>query len=183
MTAARTYEYVTEWHLDAPLEAVWDAITDAAGWPRWWKHVKSVHMIRRGAANGLGDVRRLRWGSRLPYGFTLEVSTIAVEPMSRLVGRARGDLEGTGTWELARAGTGTCVRYTWRLELGSLWMRLVAPLMAPVFRWNHHAVMRDGGAGLARYLDSRCAGQSGTRAVAAHQASARSASATALSME
>lgn len=152
MTRALTYEYITEWHLDAPLEAVWDAITDVASWPRWWKHVRSVHMIRRGDANGLGDVRRLRWGSRLPYGFTLETSTVAVEPMSRLVGHARGDLEGTGTWEFEREGPGTLVRYTWRIELRSAWMRVAAPLLAPVFRWNHHAVMRDGGAGLVRYL-------------------------------
>lgn len=152
MSHPQAYEYITEWHLEAPLEAVWDAITDVASWPLWWQHVRSVHMVRRGDANGLGDVRRLRWGSRLPYGLTLETSTVAIEPMARLVGRARGDLEGTGTWAFEREGPCVRVRYTWRIELRSRWMRLAAPLLAPVFRWNHDAVMRDGGIGLARYL-------------------------------
>jgi carbon monoxide dehydrogenase subunit G len=152
MSRPQAYEYVTEWHLEAPLETVWDALTDVESWPRWWPHVRSVHRVRRGEASGVGDVRRLRWGSRLPYGFTLETSTVAIEHHSRIAGRTSGDLEGTGLWELERDGAGTRVRYTWRLELRSLWMRLVAPLMAPVFRWNHHAVMRDGGIGLARYL-------------------------------
>jgi uncharacterized protein YndB with AHSA1/START domain len=149
---ARTYQYITEWKIDAPVEAVWDAITDVESWPRWWRHVRSVHLVRRGDANGVGDVRRLRWGSRLPYGITLETSTVAVELLRRLTGRARGDLEGTGTWELTRDGEGTLVRYTWRIELASRWMRLAAPLMAPVFKWNHDGVMHDGGTGLAKYL-------------------------------
>jgi hypothetical protein len=125
-------------------------------------------MIRRGDANGLGDVRRLRWGSRLPYGLTLETSTVAIEPMARLVGRASGDLDGTGVWELERDGPCTRVRYTWRIELRSPWMRLAAPIMAPVFRWNHDAVMRDGGIGLARYLGGSRRADPCAKAAGAH---------------
>jgi hypothetical protein len=31
-------------------------------------------------------------------------------------------------------------------------MNALAPLLAPAFAWNHHAVMRAGGDGLARHL-------------------------------
>jgi hypothetical protein len=34
-------------------------------------------------------------------------------------------------------------------------MRRLKPLMAPVFRWNHDAVMRAGTVGLARYLNTK----------------------------
>jgi hypothetical protein len=34
-------------------------------------------------------------------------------------------------------------------------MRALAPLLAPVFRWNHAGVMRAGEAGLARHLATR----------------------------
>lgn len=48
-------------------------------------------------------------------------------------------------------GAGTRVRYTRR----AAWMRYAAPLMAPVFRWNHEGVMRGGALGLARQLADR----------------------------
>ncbi len=34
------------------------------------------------------------------------------------------------------------------------WMNAIAPLARPVFAWNHHAVMKQGGVGLARELAS-----------------------------
>ncbi|WP_157265899.1 hypothetical protein [Azohydromonas aeria] len=34
-------------------------------------------------------------------------------------------------------------------------LRLLAPLAAPLFRWHHRAVMRDGARGLARHLGTR----------------------------
>jgi uncharacterized protein YndB with AHSA1/START domain len=149
---SRRFEYLTEWRLDAPIGAVWDALADVEGWPRWWPHVRHVETLRRGDADDLGTLRRLRWGSRLPYGFTLEVETIEVREHARLRGRASGDMAGTGLWELERDGDATVVRYTWQLELHTRWMRLAAPVMAPVFRWNHEGVMRSGGRGLAAHL-------------------------------
>jgi len=149
---SRRFVYVTEWRLDAPIEQVWDALVDVEAWPQWWPHVRAVQTLHRGAADDLGTVRRLRWGSRLPYGFTLEVTTTEVRKPARLAGRASGDMAGTGVWELARDGAGTRVRYTWELALHTRWMRLCAPFMAPVFRWNHEGVMRSGGQGLARHL-------------------------------
>ena len=152
---SRRLTYVTEWRLAAPIEHVWDALVDVESWPQWWPYVRGVETLHRGATNDLGTVRRLRWSSRLPYGFALEVETTAVQSPTRLVGRATGDMAGVGCWELARDGAGTRVRTTWTLELHTRWMRWSAPFMAPVFRWNHEGVMRSGGQGLARHLAAR----------------------------
>jgi len=99
--------------------------------------VRSVRTLHAGAAGGLGRVRRLRWSSRLPYGFALDVETTALHAPTLLVGCATGDMAGTGTWELAVAGAGTRVRVrdTWTLDLHTRWMRLAAPFMAPLFRF------------------------------------------------
>ena len=152
---SRRLTYVTEWRLAATIEHVWDALVDVESWPRWWPYVREVQTLHRGATNDLGTVRRLQWSSRLPYGFALEVETTEVRMPTRLVGRASGDMVGEGRWELARDGAGTLVRYTWTLELHTRWMRVSAPFMAPVFRWNHEGVMRSGGRGLARHLATR----------------------------
>lgn len=147
------YEYVSDWRLDAPPAAVWQALTEVESWPQWWPYVKRVQTLRKGEPSGVGAIRRIAWGSRLPYGFTLDVECTEADRERRLVGAARGDLEGTGVWELAPlAGGGTAVRYTWTLAVNTRWMRVVAPLAAPVFRWNHEGVMRGGRDGLARRL-------------------------------
>ena len=150
---SRRFEYVTEWRLDAPVARVWQALVEVESWPCWWPQVREVSTLRRGdVGSDLGTVRRLRWSSLLPYGFTLDVETVEQRPRARLRGRATGDMHGTGLWELEPDGDGTRVRYTWQLALHTRWMRLAAPLLAPVFRWNHEGVMRAGGRGLAAWL-------------------------------
>jgi hypothetical protein len=47
------------------------------------------------------------------------------------------------------------VRYDWWVHTNRTWMNALAPLLRPVFQWNHGAVMREGGAALARRLDAR----------------------------
>jgi uncharacterized protein YndB with AHSA1/START domain len=156
-----TYEYVSHWHLDVPPPLVWRALTEVERWPAWWPYVRRVQTLRPGSEDdGLGSVRRIAWGSRLPYGFTLDVECTQAQRHRLLRGAARGDLEGEGTWELEPGrGHTTHVRYTWRLTLNTRWMRLVAPLMAPVFRWNHERVMAAGARGLARHLGARLLSQ------------------------
>lgn len=155
LATAPRYEYVSDWQLDAPLAAVWQALTDVEDWPRWWPYVRRVQTLQRGDTRGVGALRRITWGSRLPYGFTLDVEVVEAQRLRRLAGRATGGLEGTGTWELWTDGATTRVRYVWRLALATRWMRLAAPLMAPVFRWNHEGVMHAGACGLARHLGAR----------------------------
>jgi uncharacterized protein YndB with AHSA1/START domain len=146
------YEYQSLWHLAAPRELVWEALQRVEDWPLWWRQVRRVWTLSEGGAHGVGARRRIQWSSRLPYGFTLEVEAVEVEPGRRLRGVARGDLQGEGVWTLGSDGDTTLVHYTWRLDLNTAWMRVMAPLMAPVFRWNHHGVMRSGADGLAEYL-------------------------------
>lgn len=146
------FDLISHWHIAAPVERVWQALADPAGWPRWWPCVRSVHTLRPGDANGLGSVRRMRWSTRLPYDIEIEVEAVEALRHERLRGRARGQLCGEGIWLLRGDGACTDVTYVWRVELVRPWMRWLAPVLAPVFRWNHDAVMRAGEAGLRRHL-------------------------------
>jgi uncharacterized protein YndB with AHSA1/START domain len=143
-------EYVTEARVAAPPDAVWAALTDVESWPRWWPFVRNVESLRPGDASGVGAVRRLHWSTRLPYRFALVVECVEARAPLRLTARSVGDLNGVGRWELSAVPGGTLVRYTWHVTLGKPWMRRLAPLLEPLFRWNHDAVMRAGYAGLER---------------------------------
>jgi hypothetical protein len=146
------YNWVSVWDIGAPRPAVWAAISRPEDWPRWWRFVDTVELLRPGDADGVGAARRLVWRTRLPYRIRLEVITLAVDPERLLRVQALGDAAGEGTWRFADTGAGTRVEYEWRIRMDCPWMRRLAPLAAPLYRWNHDAVMAAGGIGLAHYL-------------------------------
>lgn len=146
------FDLVSQWRIHAPVELVWAALTDTASWPRWWPCVRQVHTLREGDADGIGSLRRFDWSTRLPYHLVIEVETIEAVRLQRLRARSRGQLEGEGLWLLRADEVCTDVTYVWRVHLVKRWMRWLAPLLAPVFRWNHRSVMRLGEIGLQRHL-------------------------------
>lgn len=146
------YSLVTQWHLDAPIERVWDALVASEEWPKWWHFVKKVVEIKKGDAQGLGSVRRFTWTSRLPYRLYFEVRVKVLEKPHWIEGIASGDLNGTGSWKLDDLGDSTRVTYVWLVSTEKAWMNLLAPILAPVFTWNHDQVMQEGGKGMARHL-------------------------------
>jgi uncharacterized protein YndB with AHSA1/START domain len=146
------YSLVTQWHLDAPIERVWDALVASEEWPKWWHFVKKVVEIKKGDAQGLGSVRRFTWTSRLPYRLCFEARVNVLEEPHWIEGIVSGDLNGTGSWKLDDLGDSTRVTYVWLVSTEKAWMNLLAPILAPVFTWNHDQVMQEGGKGMARHL-------------------------------
>lgn len=154
MSSSFQFELRSHWSLAAPPDAVWQALCTPEQWPQWWPYVRAVQTLEPGAAHGIGARHRFHWGSRLPYDLHLEVRTVACEPGVRLRGEACGDLRGVGEWRLTPAAGGTCLRYDWAVDLQQRWMRWLAPVLKPLFAWNHQAVMAAGEAGLRRWLQT-----------------------------
>ena len=148
----RQYSLVTQWHLQAAIEPVWQALVSPEEWPQWWRYVKAVVELEEGDARGIGALRRYTWSSKLPYRLSFEMRTTALARPTLIEGAAIGDLNGTGRWQLSESGTTTRVRYTWTVSTNKDWMNLLAPVLAPVFAWNHDQVMHEGGRGIARHL-------------------------------
>ena len=149
------YQLASVWQVVAPIEQVWDAIYDSRRWPEWWPSVVSVAELKAGNARGVGAVRRYTWRSRLPYRLSFDMEVTRVEQPHWLEGRTHGDLEGHGIWHVLTVDGATRVRYDWSVATTRLWMNLLAPLARSVFTWNHHAVMRAGGYGLAAHLKAQ----------------------------
>jgi hypothetical protein len=61
-----------------------------------------------------------------------------------LEGRAVGELDCVGRWTLRPEGDGTHVRYDWMIEITKPWQVALAPILRPVFAWNHNVVMAWG---------------------------------------
>jgi uncharacterized protein YndB with AHSA1/START domain len=150
--SAASFHLVTDWRFAAPQEAVWRALMTAEDWPSWWRAVAKVERIADGDASGIGAVRRMTWRTALPYTLSFDMRITRVVPMTLLEGRAEGELTGLGRWRLTPEGATTQVRYEWIVEVTKPWQRRLAPLLRPVFTWNHNVVMGWGYQGLAKKL-------------------------------
>jgi uncharacterized protein YndB with AHSA1/START domain len=149
------YEFVTLWNFKAPQEEVWDLIFHSEQWPEWWPGVEKVERIKDGNANHVGAIHRYTWKSKLPYRLIFEMETARVEPPSLIEGRAIGELQGQGRWQLSNDGETTTVRYDWNVETTKAWMNYLALIARPVFKWNHDVVMGWGREGLMKKLQNR----------------------------
>jgi hypothetical protein len=154
MTVMASYEFVTNWEFDAPLDRVWNEIYHSERWPEWWKAVESVVSIAPGDESGVGAIRRYTWRGALPYRLRFDMTTTRVERLVRLEGIAKGELSGQGCWHFSSEGSKARVRYDWEVETSKRWMQVLRPIARPVFEWNHDAVMRWGLDGIKQRLRS-----------------------------
>jgi hypothetical protein len=139
------FDLVSHWRLRARPEDVWAVLTQPECWPQWWPQVQ--------AAQDLGEQRRrMVWQAPLGYRLVVELEVTESLAPQRLRAQSRGDLQGEGIWLLREHAPYTDVTYLWRVQLPAGWMRALAPVLAPLYRWSHDRVMRAGGEGLARYL-------------------------------
>jgi hypothetical protein len=149
------YRFVTVWYIEAPLEAVCEAIYHSLNWPQWWCNVESVEDVAPGDARGIGSVRRYTWRGRLPYRLTFDIRVIKIVPLASIEGIASGDVEGKGRWSFTTEGAVTVVHYEWQVRTTPAWMNLLALFARPFIEWNHNAVMQQGGEALAHMLNAR----------------------------
>jgi len=148
------YDFETIWRFDAAPRDVWEAISCAVCWPRWWPGIENVRELEKGDADGVGRLERFIWKGALPYRLHFDIRITRVVTMETIAGVASGDVSGTGVWRFAPEPGGTLVRYQWSVRTARWWLTTLAALAGPLVVWNHDLVMRRGGAGLAGYLDA-----------------------------
>jgi uncharacterized protein YndB with AHSA1/START domain len=156
------YSFVTTWCVAAPIEPVWEAISEVERYPEWWKGVRDVTVLEPAAdgAKGVGTLYRLEWRSKLPYSLVFDSRVTRVEAPHLIEGQASGELEGVGVWRLFESPLGTAALYSWDVSTTRPWMNRLAPLARPAFAWNHDVVMRQGAVGLAEKLGAELLGRS-----------------------
>jgi hypothetical protein len=110
----------------------------------WWPEVLETREL------GPGRLRSVV-KSALPYKLTMdiEVGESRVDPSRGTLKRTfGGDLAGDSTWELEQAGPHVYVDFIEHAATTSKLFNLLAPLSAPLMRWNHEQMMQDGQQGL-----------------------------------
>jgi polyketide cyclase/dehydrase/lipid transport protein len=145
------FDFLDEWRVAAPLEAVGAVLREVETWPRWWPVVRRVSLLSRDSGSA---VWQFRFRTRLPYDIEFAAEVLDEDPLSGVQVRVTGRLAGEGGWRAEPVQGGTLVRFDWWVRPQLAWMRAVAPLARPVFSWNHRSLMAEGAFGLARQLDT-----------------------------
>jgi carbon monoxide dehydrogenase subunit G len=145
------YSFITIWRLDAPLGPVWEALNHPETYAEWWPNIVEYESLTPGVT-GFGARARRAVRGALPY--TLRYTTVVTtyDPPRQVCYKAEGDLNGWGRFMLVPEGKGTRVTFDWHVRTTGLAMNLLAPLLRPLFAWNHNWVMAQGERGLARRL-------------------------------
>ena len=101
-------------------------------------------------------MQQINFRTGLGYRLHLVLEVTEVRREERLRAKAAGTLAGEGIWLMKQAapdaGGHTDVTFVWRVTLPPGVLRWLAPVLGPVFRWNHRRVMRAGRMGLIQYL-------------------------------
>lgn len=147
-----TYRMVTRWHVPAPRDRVWEALSAADTYPQWWPGFDDAVLVDAGEPDGTGRRVRVRARSRLPYRLQYELVGRLVRRPDVIVVDSTGDLVGTGRMELHEHAGATTATLDWQVSTSRRFMQLLGPLVRPGFVWNHNQLMRRGAAGLARHL-------------------------------
>jgi hypothetical protein len=138
------YHFLTVWRVRGTVAEVRKILSDAASLPRWWPSVYlSVEVLEPGDAEGLGKRVELFTKGWLPYtlrwGFVttrIAADGFTLEPW--------GDFAGRGIWRFVQVGEDVDVAYDWKIAARKPLLRVLSPLLKPLFRANHHWAMARG---------------------------------------
>jgi uncharacterized protein YndB with AHSA1/START domain len=150
---AREYVFVDEWDVDAPQEAVFDAVADAGTYPKWWKPV--YLSCETDGPPAVGCESRQHFKGRLPYTLKTRSKIIRLERPRLVEADVVGDLRGRGLWTLTPRDGGTHVRFDWQVFADRPLLRTLTPLLRPLFRANHNWAIARAMEGLEPYARRR----------------------------
>jgi hypothetical protein len=153
--AKNDYCFLDEWLIPHPISDVWERLYRLLEYSEWWGQCwLRVKLLTEVTGDGLGAKTEVLARGRLPYRLRLILEATKIEPPHKISVSARGDLVGTGTWSLSEAEGATRVHFEWIVRAKKPVIRLLSPVIKPVFEWNHRWVMRTGEAALKRLLSN-----------------------------
>ena len=152
---AAAYEFLDEWDVDAPIEAVFEALADARTYPEWWRPV--YVSVEADGPPEVGRVSCQRFKGRLPYTLTTESRIVRLEPPREVEAHVTGDLSGVGIWTLTPSDGLVHVRFDWQVNADRGFIRVLTPVLRPAFRWNHNWAVARAMEGLEPYARHRAA--------------------------
>ena len=156
--ASNRYHFEDHWDVPFPIQDVWEVLSRPREFPVWWQGV----YLSAEPLGDAGDVPRV--GARtaavargwLPYKLRFTIQTTALEKPRLIAFKASGDFETDDSrWLLTPNSAGTDVVLDWNPIVEKPVVKLLSPVLKPIFRWNHNWTMVRGQRQIVDYISKR----------------------------
>jgi hypothetical protein len=142
--ALNEYHFITHWRVKAPLALVNEILNDPTDLVRWWPSVYiGAAEIEKGDEKGVGRVIDLYTKGWLPYTLRWKFRLVERHDKGSTL-EAFGDFVGRGIWTFEPDGEWTNITYDWKIGAEKPLLKLLSPIMKPIFGANHHWAMARG---------------------------------------
>lgn len=145
------YHFVSHWRVYGSVEEVSSIIiANGQELPLWWpSSYFDAEELKHGDETGLGHVFTVRARGWLPYSLELKFTALEIERPNHAIVGVTGDLTGTGEWTFEQDGDMVNVTFDWLVTMVRPSLRRLAPVLRPLFMWNHDWIMVQGERSLA----------------------------------
>ena len=140
-TAVAYFQLISEWHLDAPIDRVWRALTHFTHLPTWWPSLELADRVH-GSDEEVRDCVRGALGTTVR--FTQHTELLRAPELMQF--RVEGDLVGSGLLALLDEDDATRVMLSWNVDLTNPWFRALSrlPGMRAILARTHSQAMEEG---------------------------------------
>jgi hypothetical protein len=146
----RRYVFDSRWRVPGSATAAYDVLVDLERYSEWWPEIRAVAKLGE-------DDALLVCRSRLPMTFYVEVRPVVRDREGGVLEASLdGGLVGFGRFTLDQAGPCTDVAFHQEVTTPGRTLAVAGLVARPVLVWNHQAMVRSGGEGLAVRLASGC---------------------------
>jgi len=147
---ANVYHFEDKWHVPFAAEKIWEALARPEDYPRWWR---GVYLSAEPLAGSGGKRVAVVAKGRLPYKLRFTIETLRLEKPKLIEFKATGDfVTDVSRWRLEPDGAGTKVTLEWNPRVEKPLVKILSPILKPIFRWNHDWTMKRGERQIAEYL-------------------------------
>jgi hypothetical protein len=144
---------------------VYDLISTTEEYPRWWPAAFTyVLEIQTGDETGVDKVDRFESRGWLPYSLRWHANVTESERPKMIAFEAWGDLEGPGSWRFEQNGAWCALSFDWQLTANKPAIRLLSPVLKPLFDANFRSQFEKGESSLRLELARRHAADAVQRA-------------------
>ncbi len=139
----------TRWLVAASIEEIAAILAAPERLTAWWPAVYlAAEVVDAGDVDGLGRTAAFNTRGWLPYTLRWRGKVASNRLPHELTIEASGDLAGRGIWRLEQRRDLAAVTYDWEVRIEKPGLRLLSPLLRPVFAANHRWAMERGFQGL-----------------------------------
>ena len=104
--------FLDEWEVDAPQEAVFEALSDSRTYPEWF-HLPHIQVQVDGPPEA-GTRTRTRFKRKLPLTFEVTSRIVRISPPQELELEVEDDLGGRAVWTVIPQNGKVLVLFDWR---------------------------------------------------------------------